>query len=156
MNIGIIVYSQTGNTLSVATKLQEKLKSTGHHAGLERIVAVDPLQKSVDSIRFPSLPSLSGYDALVFAAPVQAFSLNPVMKAYLSRLEPLNNRKIACFVTMQFPAAWMGGNQAIGIIKDSLQKNHGAVSGTGVICWSNKKRDQIIDELVDRFAKLFS
>ena len=29
MNIGIIVYSQTGNTLSVAKKLEEKLSATG-------------------------------------------------------------------------------------------------------------------------------
>ena len=40
MNIGIIVYSQTGNTLSVAKKLEEKLSLAGHSATLEQVKAI--------------------------------------------------------------------------------------------------------------------
>jgi len=37
MNIGIIVYSQTGNTLSVAKKLEERLSAAGHSVNLEQV-----------------------------------------------------------------------------------------------------------------------
>ena len=37
MNVGIIVYSKTGNTLSVAEKLQEAIRSAGHTVNIERI-----------------------------------------------------------------------------------------------------------------------
>jgi len=38
MKIGIIVYSQTGNTLSVAEKLKEKLAVAGHSAEIEQVM----------------------------------------------------------------------------------------------------------------------
>jgi len=40
VNIGIIVYSKTGNTLSAAQKLQEKLVAHGHVVNIEQITAV--------------------------------------------------------------------------------------------------------------------
>lgn len=39
MNIGIIVFSKTGNTLSVAEKLQGALIEMGHKAALEKVTA---------------------------------------------------------------------------------------------------------------------
>jgi len=42
MNIGIIVYSWSGNTLSVAEKLQEKLSAAGHSVALEQVSVVFP------------------------------------------------------------------------------------------------------------------
>lgn len=38
MKIGIILHSQTGNTLSVANKLKEKLISLGHTVNLEQVI----------------------------------------------------------------------------------------------------------------------
>ena len=37
MKIGIVVYSQTGNTYQVAEKLQETLSDKGHSVNIERI-----------------------------------------------------------------------------------------------------------------------
>jgi len=37
MNIGLIIYSGSGNTRSVAVKLQEKLTAAGHTVSLEEI-----------------------------------------------------------------------------------------------------------------------
>ena len=99
MKIGIVVHSQTGHTLSVAEKLQEKLTAAGHSANIEKISPVDAKQTDPKKIKIEKLPDLSPYDAFVFAAPVQAFSLSPVMKIYLPQLPSLNGKKVACFVT---------------------------------------------------------
>ena len=38
MKIGIIVYSQTENTYSVALKLQDKFLADGHEVNVERVI----------------------------------------------------------------------------------------------------------------------
>ncbi|GAI59530.1 unnamed protein product [marine sediment metagenome] len=40
MNIGIILYSQTGNTYSVSLKLKEKLITAGPFVDIERLKVV--------------------------------------------------------------------------------------------------------------------
>ncbi|MEL7607976.1 MAG: hypothetical protein AAGU74_00550 [Bacillota bacterium] len=42
MNVGIIVYSHTGNTLSVAQKLEQALRDRGHAVSITR---VEPVQE---------------------------------------------------------------------------------------------------------------
>ncbi|MDF2592532.1 MAG: hypothetical protein K0S75_1998, partial [Clostridia bacterium] len=37
MKIGIIVYSHTGNTFSVAQRLEEKLTAEGHSVKIEKV-----------------------------------------------------------------------------------------------------------------------
>jgi len=54
MKIGIILYSQTGNTYSVAQKLQEKLIAKGHSVDLERLKAVGELRPGGKNIQFES------------------------------------------------------------------------------------------------------
>lgn len=41
MKIGIIVFSHTGNTLSVAEKLQAKLTAASHSVQLEQVTAAE-------------------------------------------------------------------------------------------------------------------
>ena len=40
MNIGIILYSETGNTYSVSQKLKEKLIKAGHSVNIERLKVI--------------------------------------------------------------------------------------------------------------------
>ena len=78
MKIGIIVHSITGNTLSVAEHIQQQLAEKGHTAVIERIrpSGKEPVQSEA-AVQLTSMPDLSGYEALVFGSPVQAFSLGP-------------------------------------------------------------------------------
>jgi NAD(P)H dehydrogenase (quinone) len=153
MKIGIIVHSQTGNTLSVARKLQEKLKAAGHSVNIENLTPVNG-QKNVKDIQLEKLPDLSAYDALVLAAPVQAFSASPVMKAYLPRLPALNGKKVAVFVTKGLPFKWTGGNNAISQIKKGVEAKGGTVTGTGIISWSGN-REKAIAEMIEKFGGSF-
>lgn len=151
MKIGIIVYSQTGNTFSVAEKLKEKLTAAGHNVSIERLTTVggetDPGKAKIEK-----LPDLSGYDALAFAGPVQAFSLSRVMAAYMNQLPPLNNKKAVVFVTKGLALAFTGGNKAIKQLTKGVESHGGKVVGAGMVFWGSKGRDNQITELVAKLA----
>lgn len=69
MKVGIIIHSHTGNTLSVAERLKEKLVAVGHQATIDQVTAVneDPSAK----VELKTMPDTSTYDALIFGAPVR-------------------------------------------------------------------------------------
>jgi flavodoxin len=156
MKIGIIVHSQTGHTLSVADALKAKLASAGHSVNIERISPVEPKQTDPKKVQLEKLPDPTQYDALVFAAPVQAFSVSPVMKAYLEKLPSLTGKKAAIFVTKGLPFKWTGGNKAISQIKSAVESKGGNVVGTDMMPWGGEAgREKKIADMVDRLSKLF-
>jgi len=155
MNIGIIVHSQTGHTHSVARKLMEKLIAAGHSANLERVTSVGNVHPGAKDIQLETRPEVDTYDALVFGAPVYGFSLSPVIASYLSQLVSLTSKKVACVVTQFFPFPWMGGNRAIGQMKEICESKGAEVLGSAVVNWSSLHRNRQIIESVDRLSGLF-
>ena len=155
MNIGIIVYSQTGNTHSVALKLAKKLYGMGHSVNLERLKVLGEYKQGMKEIKFESLPDLEKYTVLIFGSHVEAFSLSGVMKSYLELIPSLKRKKVACFVTKALPFHWTGGNRAISILRKTSEKKGGTVCGTGIVIWRKKGREKRTNELVDRLGKLF-
>lgn len=154
MNVGIIVYSHTGNTLSVAHKLEEALKAAGHEANIARIEPVNENPQAAAPVRLKSAPDISSYDAVIFASPVQAFSLAPVMKLYLSQISGLAGKKSYCFVTQQLKKAWMGGNHAVRQIKNACKAKGSEILASGIVNWSGSTRDNQIDDIVRRLSAL--
>ena len=154
MNIGMIVYSQTGNTHSVALKLQEKLSAAGHTVTLERIEVSGEVQPG-KPVQFKTLPDAAKYDALVFGSPVQAFSLCQAMVDYLKQVASLQGKKVAFLVTQAFPYPWLGGNRAIRQMKRLCESQGATVCGSGIVNWMKKRREQQIVEVVDRLSSLF-
>lgn len=152
MKIGIIVYSQTGNTYSAAEQIKERLVRAGHSVEINRITIIG--KTSGKEIQFDFIPEVDNYEALVFAAPVQAFSLAPVMKAYLAQLASLKDKKIACLVTKQLPFNWTGGNQAISQMEKICQTKSGKVSGSVIVNWQPAKREQT-KEAFERLSAIF-
>jgi len=155
MNIGIILYSETGNTYSVSQKLKEKLVKTGHSVNIERLKVIGKAKPGVKDIQFESLPDIEPYDALVFGSPVQAFSLSSAMTAYLSQIKSLQDKKAAFLVTQYFPFPWLGGNRAIGQMKKICETKGATVCGTAVVNWSKPTREKQIIEMVEKLSKLF-
>jgi len=153
MNIGIIVYSRTGNTHSVALKLEEKLAAAGHAVTLERIEVGEVTPGK--PVQFKTLPDAGPYDALIFGAPVHGFSLCQPMAGYLKQVASLQGKKVACLVTQAFPYPWLGGNRAIRQMKQICESKGATVCGSGIVNWMNKRREQQIVEVVDRLSKLF-
>ncbi|MCD1294071.1 flavodoxin [Methanocella sp. CWC-04] len=155
MKIGIIVHSQTGNTFTVAQKLQDKLSTAGHSVNIERIAPAGGEQRDAKNIRFDKLPDLSAYDALVLGAPVQAFSVSPVMAAYLKQLPSLQGKKIACFVTKGLPFYWTGGNRAISQMKKACESRGGTVGATGIVIWKKTGVEKNIEDVVEKLSGSF-
>jgi len=153
MNIGIIVHSHTGNTLSVAEKLKEKYEKEGHLVTLEQVTAVNEDPQAAATAELKTIPDTTGYDILVFGAPVRGFSLSPVMLLYLNQLPSLQGKKISCFVTQQLPYAWLGGNRSVKQMKKAVIAKNGMVHETGVVNWSSKKREDLITDLIKRVTK---
>jgi len=151
MNIGIIVYSYTGNTLNVAQRLKDQLESKGHTVGLESIKAKneDPKQTQVE---LSTTPNPSNYDAIVLGTPVRGFQVSPIMKAYLQQMPELNQKKVACFVTHTFPLPWLGGNQTINAMRKLVEAKNAVVSANAVINWGSKHREANIIDLLTRFS----
>jgi NAD(P)H dehydrogenase (quinone) len=133
MNIGIIVHSHTGHTYNAALKLQEQLIKEGHPATIEKVTVAGEAHPGSKNIQLATKPEVKEYDGLVLAAPVWAFSLSEVLVTFLNGIPSLKDKKIAAFVTMSFPWAWMGGNRAIRQIKKLCAAKGGTVIATAII-----------------------
>lgn len=155
MRIGIIVHSQTGNTLSVGEKLGKALEKKGHKVTVERVTAQEQSPGSQKPVTLMTIPKVEELDAVIFGSPVWGFSLTPVMKAYLNQLPALSKIKTACFVTQHFPMAWMGGTRTLGQMREILAAKHGDMKGIGIVNWSRKDREQQIEKVAADLSALF-
>lgn len=154
MKIGIIVHSHTGHTLSVAEKLRDALNAGENSAVVERIVPLDDDTAKAGKTGLKTAPDTGTYDMLIFGAPVWAFSLSPVMQAYLSQVPSLSGKKTALFVTQAFPVAWLGGNRAVAQMKKLCREKGAEITRTGVISWSEKHRQVQTDAVMEAFKNL--
>jgi len=93
MNIGIIVYSQTGNTLQVANRVKERLIGEGHSVVLEQVTVVGGRTPKTKEFELEAKPNVENYDAIVFASYVEAFSLCAVMARYLKGIGSLEGKQ---------------------------------------------------------------
>lgn len=155
MKIGIIVYSHTGNTFSVAEKLEERLVAAGHSVKIEKVVALNNKQRSASKIQLKSIPDISAYDALVFGSPVRGFSLSTVMTAYLLQVASLKGKSVFCYVTQFFPSPSMGGNRAIEQMKEMCESKGAKVSESGIVNWSNLRRGKMIRDIIEKVSGLY-
>jgi flavodoxin len=154
MKIGIIVHSHTGNTYTVAQRLQERLVKSGHSVSIERVVAENDDMTEASQIKLRSAPDISSYDAVIFGSPVRGGFPSPAMTAYLTKISTLKDKKVMCFLTEQFPFKWMGGNQALAKIMVLCESKAAHISGTGVINWSGRHRSERIDAMVEDMNSL--
>ena len=153
MRIGIVVHSQTGNTCEVAQKLQEKFLASGNDVEIMRVRMAGGDKPQGKDINIENPPDVGKYDALIFGAPVHAFSLAPAMKVYMEQIASLQDKKVACFVTKALRFNWTGGTRAIGQMKRICQDKGAVISGTGIVVW-NKQRNEKTAELVEEFSRL--
>lgn len=153
MRIGIVVYSETGNTLSVAQGIVDRLTAAGNVTVLERVKPVGKPNPSAKEVTYESMPELSGYDALVFGSPVQAFSLALGMAKFIPQLKGLNGKRAAVFATQHLPFAWLGGNRAVSQMSSLLKEKGASPSNAGIVNWSGKARQDQIDSVIDNAVR---
>lgn len=157
MKIGMIIYSQTGNTWSVAQKIKSKLESKGHDVEQERIELEREVENpmNLDSIKFKNIPNPEKYDHLILGASVQAFALCPAMKAYMKKVKSFRGCKIALLVTQGFWFPCLGGNKAVKWLTKDCESKGGEIIGSGIVNWMRKDREEQIKEVVEKISGLF-
>ncbi len=156
MKIGLVIYSQTGNTRTVANNIAEKLSSNGHDISIEEISIEGKTPAQPGQFELVNIPDINNYEALIFGAPVQAFSLNPVMIEYLKQVTSLANIDVACFVTKQIPLLWFGGTGAISKMNNLCKTKGANIIGTNIVVWAQKKRSRSIETCVNSISDLFN
>jgi|LSQX01.2.fsa_nt_gb flavodoxin len=149
LKIAIIIHSKTGNTKSVGERIKEKLVARGHQVQLEEIVASNDEEMALAKVILTKCPESKGYDGYVFGAPVRAFSLSPIMKAYLSKMQDLEGKPVYCFLTQHFRFRFLGGDNALKRFELALNEKSARILGTNIVNWKSKKRAQLIEETVD-------
>lgn len=148
-----MVHSRTGNTLSVARKIQQALTDAGHEATLEQISAVDENVQDPRLLRLDEAPDVAPYDAVVLCGPVHGFSASQVMQAYLKDRPALKGKKAVCVVTQHLSKDWMGGNRAIRQMQRACREQGADVlEAGGIVHWSSPARQAQIEALVQRVA----
>ncbi|MDD4496301.1 MAG: flavodoxin [Eubacteriales bacterium] len=152
LKIGIILHSQTGNTLSVGEGIKEKFEAAGQAVQLERIF-IEGADKNPELVKNARFPDIGKYDILILGAPVWGFSLSPVMAELLKRTDSLENKKLILFLTQMFPFKWMGGNRALKQFTNLCAAKDGKIVETGIVNWSSRKRGETINGMIERFGK---
>jgi multimeric flavodoxin WrbA len=154
MNIGVIVYSLTDHTLTVARRLKEKLSATGHTVTLERIETVGPAKPQFENADLKTKPAIDAYDALVFACPVRGGAVPPPMKRYLEQIPSLHDKKVACLVTHFFRREW-GANQVLAAMREICESKGATICGVGDVQWFSLDRKRQIAQVVEDLGKFF-
>lgn len=157
MKIGIIVFSRTGHTLSVAEKLRDVLAAAGHEARLERVTVEGGEAKNGGAIRLTGAPAVEPYDALIFGSPVEAFRLAQPMKLYLEQIGSLKEKKSGFFITKHLAQKWMGGNSSIAQMTNACKAKGAQIGETCIIAWKDETiREKQTKETVTRLAGMFN
>ncbi len=146
MNIGMIVCSHTGHTLSVAIELKENLTTHGHTVSLEKIEE-ETLSRLNTSL-------INSWDAVIFCSYVQGGAPAVPMKSYLEGVPSLQGKRVACLVTGAFPSA-IGRKQTINYIKHACEIKGANICGTGSVGWWSFNRSKQILEVVNHLANCF-
>jgi flavodoxin len=144
MNVGVVVYSLTGNTFSVAEAVKSTLIKAGLSVRFETIKAKNEDPNASGPVELTQNPSVSDHQILILGGPVRGFSTAPIVKAYIEQLPDLNGKPVFLFVTHHFPLAFLGGNSALGMTRKLIEAKNGRVIGTGVVNWTSKHRSDNI------------
>ncbi len=155
MNIGIIVYSKTGNTFEVASRLKGSLEQKGYSVSLEQVTLEKDAKPGEKDIKLVNIPDVERYEQLIFGSPVQAFSLAEGMNAYLEQIPSLEGKEVSLFVTKQLPFAWTGGNRTLGQMEKICAGKGAKVRGKEIVYWHEKNREKTIKQCIDSLGKQF-
>jgi hypothetical protein len=156
MNIVIVVYSHTGNTRLVAGKLKDALAAGGHRVTMGEVTLAEARVQGLRVVKLAPLPTLSGYDALVLGAPVEAFTLSPVMVKALEGAPSLERARVACLVTQGLAYRWLGGNGALRRMRRLCEAKGATVLGGEIVSWAGGGLDGRIARAVETLVQLIA
>ncbi len=138
MHAGIIVYSVTGFTKTFAEIIKSVIEKSGHTAdiiNLETDIRITGgTAASCPEFKFINLPDCTDYDIILIGGPVWAFSANPVIIKCIEQINDVSGKSMMPFVTMAFPFAFMGGLNALRMMRNIAEKRDMHVMEGVVLC----------------------
>lgn len=152
MKIGIIVYSYTNNTLTIAKKLESSLLSKGYDTEIKSIKAENE-DPNINQYNLVNLPSVDDYDSIVFASCVRGFDCALIFKQYVETIKSLKDKKVCGFVSQYFPFDFMGGTQALRSMKRLINSKGADFLELSSIHIKSKSVDKQIESLLEQCAQ---
>jgi len=141
MNIGIIVYSETGNTLALCEQARDILTGYGQTVTLAKITCNDiKLDRTLRDA-----PAADRYDLVILGTPVQGFSLPVPVQDYLARATFAQGVKLGVLVTQYFKADWLGGTRTVRQAVAALARFEPVFYGAGIVHVRSRKRDEQVN-----------
>jgi flavodoxin len=142
MKYGIFVYSETGHTLSVVKLLKKELEDLGNEVKVITLEACNP--KSDKRLKY--VPDAAGYDHIIFASPVQGFSLSQTMFEFLTKVKMPKQQLVSLLITQHLKKAWLGGTRSLNQMKKLLLVHEAKLMNEYDVHWSSKDREEQIQE----------
>ncbi len=155
MNIGIIVYSKTGNTFEVGSRLKGVLEQKGHSVNLDRVTIEGEAKPGDKDVKLINIPLVDGYERIIFGTPVQAFSLAVAMETYLKQVPTLGGKEVSLFVTKHLPFVWTGGKRTLGQMEKVCKDKGASVRGKEIVFWNEKSREETIKKCIANLSSQF-
>jgi len=154
MRIGLIIYSLSGHTWKVAEALRDCLAAAGHEVTLARVEVAGIASRATEDAPLKTLPSVAGYDAVVFGTPVRGGTIPSPMRRYLEQLPALQGMKVALLTTHFFRPDW-GSQQVVTALQGACEAKGAAICGVADVKWSGFGRGRKIKAAVEKLCQLF-
>lgn len=151
MKLGLIVYSESGHTLSVVSQIEGILIQK--QIEVKKMTLHSQIEKGTRILVEP--PQLESCDAYIIASAVQGFQLAKPMSDYLVRNPLPRDAKIGILLTEYFKVMFLGGNYSLKQAKATIDVSSHPVVVEKVIHWSSKKREEQIKEAVTLFTEVW-
>ncbi len=156
MQIGIVVFSHTGNTRSVVDALATRLEEEGHEASVLALRPRGAYRPGDSSAELDEVIDPRPFDRVVFATPVHAFSLPAISAAYFAQLDDLEGVEMVGLVTQALPFASLGATRTLGQIAQRARERGARYLGGASISWSKRRRADRIEAALDRLVGLLT
>ena len=153
MKVGIVLYSQTGNTQRVIDDLRVKLEARGIQVEVHSILPATAADAQSRPEAAPPLDGSSSCQLWVVAAPVQGWAPAKPMTEFLkSAAFPAGSRAVL-LVTQGFWFPWFGANQSISGLRKLCEERGLDVLDHGIVSWLGRGLEQRIHTVTQRLAQ---
>ncbi|MBD3239937.1 MAG: hypothetical protein GF331_05080 [Chitinivibrionales bacterium] len=144
MNIAVVVFSQTGNSATVARTIASTLREKGHDTDVHLLRTTEKLSPGTRTVTFTDTPDISSADVLILGGPVWAFRASPPLRSYAAGLSSLQGKKAALFVTHGLPVFFAGHGRALSVLSRRL-RDLGAdiVAQEALLCFTKPKAQRM-------------
>ncbi|MCB2209938.1 flavodoxin domain-containing protein [bacterium] len=152
MEIGLVVYSNTGHTAKLAALLAAELQALGQ--GVRVIPLVPAGEYSMKELRTPLASShdVSPFDVIVAATPVHGGRMAAPVRTFLEQTPTLAGKPVAFLLTHFLPYK-MGAAQTIEAMTDLSEEAGATVLDSADVTWFSLGRHKKMKNAAVELAK---